>query len=146
MHCGRYVPKAASRREFLSQAALGFGGVALTALAAAPSSAVASVRRAESASPLEPVAPHFPARARSVILLYMDGGVSQVDTFDPKPLLEKEHGQKIKLPVQPTQFDNIGAVLKSPWKFQQYGESGLPISDLFQTSGLTPTSSPSSAV
>lgn len=130
MHCGRYLPRAASRREFLSQAALGFGGVALTALAAAPSSA-ASVRRAESASPLEPVAPHFPARAKSVILLYMDGGVSQVDSFDPKPLLEKEHGQKIKLPVQPTQFDNIGAVLKSPWKFQRYGESGLPISDLF---------------
>lgn len=131
MHCGRYLPSPSSRREFLSQAALGFGGVALTALASATPSFGDSVRRLPDVSPLEPVSPHFRARAKSVILLYMDGGVSQVDSFDPKPLLEKEHGQKIKLPVQPTQFDNIGTVLKSPWAFRQYGESGLPISDLF---------------
>jgi hypothetical protein len=129
VHCGRYQPRPISRRDLLSQAALGFGGVALASLWG--DEAYGRVVRSDDASPLTPVASHFPARAKSVIFLYMDGGVSQVDSFDPKPLLEKEHGQKIKLPVQPTQFDSVGAVLKSPWKFQRYGESGLPVSDLF---------------
>ena len=60
----------------------------------------------------------------------MDGGPSQVDTFDPKPRLG-EHGQPIKVPVQPTQFDNVGNVLGCPWEFRQYGQSGIPVSDLF---------------
>ena len=64
-------------------------------------------------------------KAKSVIFLYMDGGPSQVDTFDPKPLLEK-HGQPIKVQVEPTQFNNVGNVLNRPWKFQQHGESGHP--------------------
>ena len=74
---------------------------------------------------------HHPARARNVIFLYMDGGPSQVDTFDPKPRLDKEHGQPIKMKVEPTQFNNVGTILPSPWAFKQYGESGLPVSDLF---------------
>jgi hypothetical protein len=74
---------------------------------------------------------HHVARAKSVIFLFMDGGPSQVDTFDAKPRLEREHGQKIKMKVPPTQFDDVGNVLKSPWKFRQYGESGIPVSDLF---------------
>ncbi len=61
----------------------------------------------------------------------MDGGVSQVDTFDPKPRLDRENGQAIQAKVQPTQFDNVGKVLGSPWKFKQYGQSGIPVSDLF---------------
>ena len=64
---------------------------------------------------------HFPARAKHVIFLYMDGGPSQVDTFDPKPRLDREHGQPFKMKVQPTQFDNVGTTLKSPWKFRQAG-------------------------
>jgi hypothetical protein len=61
----------------------------------------------------------------------MDGGPAQMDTFDPKPRLAKEHGQPIKVKVEPTQFNNVGTVLQSPWKFKQYGKSGLPVSDLF---------------
>ena len=61
----------------------------------------------------------------------MDGGPSQVDTFDPKPRLDREHGQPIKVKTHPTQFNNVGNVLKCPWKFRQYGESGIPVSDLF---------------
>ena len=61
----------------------------------------------------------------------MDGGPSQVDTFDPKPRLDKEHGQPIKMKVPPTQFNNVGTVLKSPWAFKQRGQSGLWVSDLF---------------
>lgn len=78
-----------------------------------------------------PRAPHFPPRARNVIFLYMDGGPSQMDTFDPKPRLDAEHGQPFKMKMEPTQFDNNGTTLASPWKFQRSGASGLPISDLF---------------
>lgn len=76
---------------------------------------------------------HFPAKAKSVIFLYMDGGPSQVDTFDPKPMLDKYHGQDPSkmFKVEPTQFNNNGTVLASPWKFKQYGQSGIPVSDLF---------------
>ncbi|NOZ41007.1 MAG: DUF1501 domain-containing protein [Planctomycetes bacterium] len=77
--------------------------------------------------------PHHQVRAKHVIFLYMDGGPSQIDTFDPKPLLEKFDGQDPgKLfKVEPTQFNNNGNVLASPWKFKQYGEAGIPVSELF---------------
>ncbi|WP_040763246.1 DUF1501 domain-containing protein [Novipirellula maiorica] len=77
--------------------------------------------------------PHHQVRAKNVIFLYMDGGPSQIDTFDPKPLLDKYDGQDPgKLfNVEPTQFNNNGNVLASPWKFKQYGQSGIPVSDLF---------------
>jgi hypothetical protein len=77
---------------------------------------------------------HHPAKAKAIIFLYMDGGPSQVDTFDYKPLLQKYHGEnpyKVLPKVEPTQFANIGRVMMSPWKFRQYGKSGLWISDLF---------------
>ena len=77
---------------------------------------------------------HHPATAKAVIFLYMDGGPSQVDTFDPKPLLDKFHGQDPRQAIgklEPTQFANVGKVLKSPWKFRQHGESGIPVSELF---------------
>ena len=76
-------------------------------------------------------ATHHPARAERVIFLYMDGAPSQVDTFDPKPRLDKEHGQPIGMDIPKTQFDNVGTVLRSPWKFAQHGESGLWVSELF---------------
>ncbi|MGE3315404.1 MAG: DUF1501 domain-containing protein, partial [Planctomycetaceae bacterium] len=111
----------------LRQVAAGFGSVALAALLSEESLSAESART----DGLAPQKTHFKPRARSVIFLYMDGGPSQVDTFDPKPQLAKEHGQKFKMKVQPTQFDNVGLVLKSPWEFRQRGESGLPVSDLF---------------
>jgi hypothetical protein len=80
---------------------------------------------------LRPRPTHFEPRATSVIFLYMDGGVSQVDSFDPKPALEKWNGQPFPSTIEPTQFNNIGNTLASPWKFQQYGQCGLPVSDLF---------------
>jgi len=82
-------------------------------------------------NPLTPKPTHFPARAERVIFLYMDGAPSQVDTFDPKPRLAKENGQPIGMKVPKTQFDDVGGVLASPWKFNQYGECGHWISDLF---------------
>jgi len=75
--------------------------------------------------------PHLPARAKRVIFLFMHGGVSHVDTFDPKPELQERHGQPLPFNT-PLQFSNkIGNLLRSPWKFRRYGESGLPVSDLF---------------
>ncbi len=89
----------------------------------------ASAASEESGS-LLPRVPMFPARARNIIFLYIDGGPSHVDLFDPKPRLDAEHGQPIKMKVQPTQFNSVGNVLKSPWKFRNYGESGLPFSEI----------------
>lgn len=127
MHCQRYRTPPVSRREMLRATSCGFGATALTAL---------SQEYAEAApqSPLAPKASHFAAKAKSVIFLYMDGGPSHVDTFDYKPLLEKLDGQdprKAMGKLEPTQFNNIGKVMKSPWKFKQYGESGRWVSDLF---------------
>src|SRR5207245_9080431 len=88
----------------------------------------------ETLQELNPLAPHpspFIARARNIIFLYMDGGPSQVDTFDPKPLLNKEHGQPFKMKMEPTQFNNNGTTFGCPWGFKQYGQSGIPVSDLF---------------
>ncbi|MEX2026040.1 MAG: DUF1501 domain-containing protein, partial [Pirellulaceae bacterium] len=75
--------------------------------------------------------PHFPAKAKNVIFLYMDGGPSQVDTFDPKPRLNAEHGKPFAMKIEPTQFNNNGSTFGCPWKFQQHGDSGIPVSDLF---------------
>lgn len=114
----------------LARSANGFGGLALAALLADRSLGEGSNSPAV-AAPLDPRSPHLARRAKNVIFLFMDGGPSQVDTFDPKPRLDREHGQKIKMQVPPTQFDNVGNVLKSPWKFRQYGQSGIPVSELF---------------
>jgi len=125
-HCHRFLPAAASRREFLSQVACGFGGVAMAALAHDPAYAAPSFDPGS----LTPRPTMHPATAKNVIFLYMDGGPSHMDLFDPKPRLDKEHGEPIKVQVQPTQFNNVGTVLKSPWPFANYGESGLPLSTI----------------
>ena len=109
----------------LRQSACGFGGVALAAMLSKDCLGAARDSFATS------YPAHFRPRARSVIFLYMDGGPSQIDTFDPKPLLDRENGQPFKMKIEPTQFNNIGKTLASPWKFRQYGESGTPVSDLF---------------
>ena len=77
--------------------------------------------------PLAPRAPHYRPRARNVIFLYMDGGPSQVDTFDPKPRLDRDHGKPIAMAIPKTQFDDVGPVIRSPWTFTRHGESGIPV-------------------
>jgi hypothetical protein len=125
MHCRRFLDAPISRRQMLAQSAGGFGAVALAALLAAEE------RSSAAPAPFAARPPHFPARARNVIFLFMEGGVSHVDTFDPKPLLDKENGQPFKMKAEPTQFNNNGNTLASPWKFRHYGQSGIPVSDLF---------------
>lgn len=108
-----------TRREMLMSCANGFGALALTSL-------LADETRAET-----PRKPHFAPKAKSVIFLYMDGGPSQLDTFDPKPALEKYAGKPLPIETPRTQFNNNGTVLSSPWAFKKYGQSGIEVSDLF---------------
>jgi hypothetical protein len=74
---------------------------------------------------------HHTPKAKRIIFLYMDGGPSQMDSFDPKPELTKLDGKPFPVTKEPTQFDNNGLTLGSPWTFKQYGQSGLWVSDLF---------------
>ncbi len=117
-------PLRLSRREALSRTANGFGALAFFSL-------LQDQARGIPVSPLAAKPPQFPAKVRNIIFLYMDGGPSQVDTFDPKPRLQAESGQPFKMKMEPTQFNNNGNTLGSPWKFNQHGNSGLPISELF---------------
>ncbi|QDU80341.1 hypothetical protein Pla110_20680 [Polystyrenella longa] len=109
-----------SRRQLLQTASSGFGMLALSSLMSDQSYA----------GTLAPE-PHFPAKAKNVILCYMSGGASHIDTFDPKPLLKEMHGKPMPVKVERTQFNNNGNIFGSPFDFKQYGESGLPVSSLF---------------
>ncbi len=120
-----------TRREALILARNGFGSLALMSLLGN-----FGTRSGHSSSPAQQLVgklPDYPPRANSIIFLYMDGGVSQVDSFDYKPRLEKENGENPydKFEVEATQFNNIGTILKSPWDFKQYGECGMWVSELF---------------
>src|SRR3954470_23885688 len=114
MHCKSFL-RPTSRREMLAQCASGFGLVALTTLLADDAKAIDERREArgptssaQHPTPNASRSPHFPPQAKSVIFLFMDGGPSQVDSFDPKPRLDREHGQPIRMKVPATQFNNVG--------------------------------------
>jgi len=127
--CGRDAC-IGSRREFLQKAGLGFGWLAAADLLSRDLAA------APAESPLAPREPHFPGKAKSVIFLFMHGGPSHLDTFDPKPALAELDGK----PVPPSfggvdfQFTKVeeAPMLASPRTFRRRGESGLEISDLFE--------------
>jgi hypothetical protein len=115
-------PPFPSRRLLLSRAACGFGLLGLRAMCAA----------AESAHPMAPKQPHFTARAKRVIFLFMHGGPSHLDTFDPKPRLDRDNGKPLPY-NRPLTFaeGQIGNLLKSPWRFRRHGQSGIEVSELF---------------
>ena len=116
-----------SRRRLLREASVGFGSAALAALLHDQ----AMAERKPGTGREEAPRPHFLQKAKSVIFLFMDGGVSQVDSFDPKPRLQRENGQKPKFKIDATVFNSLGNILPSPWKFKRHGDSGVPISELF---------------
>jgi hypothetical protein len=128
-HCRNFVAPPLSRREMLSQCANGFGAVALAAMMADGERVANAAADSEGISVTQGT--HFEPKVRNVIFLYMDGGVSQVDTFDPKPELDRQNGKPFPSKIEKTQFNNIGNSLASPWKFKNYGDSGTPVSDLF---------------
>ena len=115
----RYQP--ISRRDALTNLCAGFGSIALAGLLAREATAGGGVLPS----------PHFRPRAKRVIYLFMHGGPSQVDTFDYKPLLARDHGKPLPFAKPRVQFAETGNLLASPWKFRQYGESGAWVSDLF---------------
>jgi hypothetical protein len=135
MHCRRFIGNGITRRDMLLRCGNGFGALAAAAMlgqtVADAADQTGTLAEPSGSNPVAPKLSHFAAKARSVIFLFMDGGPSQVDTFDPKPRLDREHGQPIKVKTHPTQFNNVGNVLGCPWKFRRYGESGIPVSDLF---------------
>ena len=124
----RHHWNVASRREFFTRAGSGLAGLALADLLAA-----------SPADPLAAKAPHHPARAKSVIFLFMEGGPSQVDTFDPKPLLTKLHGQplppSIRKPSQTSRGTADNTLMASPRTWKQYGQSGAWVSDWYKHVG-----------
>lgn len=112
-----------SRRHVLQHAGTGLGMVALPALLHAADSSTTA--------PLAPKAGHFPARAKHIIHIYLNGGPSQVDTWDPKPELTKWGGKKLPIGNLTTERET-GVALASPFKFEQYGDSGLWCSEVFR--------------
>lgn len=116
-----------SRRVLMQRSACGFAALALRGLLADTTD--------DAAGPLAPRQPHFPATARRVIFLFMHGGISHVDSFDPKPALVEKNGQPLPFAKPEFEFAPTGNLLASPWKFRNYGESGIPVSDLFPRIG-----------
>lgn len=114
-----------SRRRLLQASAVGFGHVALSAMLHSDAAAATDVRR-----PI-PDGHHFAPRAKRVIFLFMKGGPSHIDTFDYKPLLQASDGKDSPIEKPRVQFAATGKLLASPWKFDQYGENGIPVSTLF---------------
>ncbi len=115
-----------TRRDLLRRSGAGFGGLALAGLLGLEATASGAPR-----DPLAPRAPHFPARAKRVIFLFMHGGPSQVDTFDHKPLLERDDGKPLPFPKPRVVSSETGNLLRSPFKFRRHGQSGAWVSDLF---------------
>ena len=119
-----------SRREALLRSGTGFGSLALADLMANESKA-----EVEKMDPLAPKQAHYPSKAKHVVHLFMNGGPSQVDTFDPKPMLDKYHGK----PLPDTNLRTerkTGAAMRSPFKFKKHGQSGIEVSELFENTAM----------
>ena len=116
-----------SRRRMLARCSNGFGSMAMAGLLSQASAADGDRLPANAALPQT----HHEAKAKHVIFCFMSGGVSHVDSFDPKPRLNAEHGKPMPVKVERTQFNNNGNIMGSPFKFSPSGESGLPVSSMF---------------
>ena len=128
--CNRFTP-VLTRREMLQQSATGFGWLALADLLCRNASRADGSSKGLSSDPLAVKPPQFQPRAKRVIFLFMHGGPSQVDTFDYKPLLVRDHGKPLPFPKPRVFSGTTGNLLKSPWRFKQHGESGAWMSELF---------------
>ncbi len=119
--CGRVDGPKLNRRSFLKQVGAGFGSLALFDMLQ-NDGLLASTRGAKRSIP------HFAPTAKSVIWLFMEGGPSAMDTFDPKPDLQRFHGMEPKIPID-VLFGNPGPLMRSPFEFAQHGESGTWVAD-----------------
>ncbi len=119
-----------SRREALLRSGTGFGSLALADMMANESKAEVG-----KLDPLAPKQAHYPSKAKHVVHLFMNGGPSQVDTFDPKPMLDKYHGKPLPETNLRTER-KTGAAMRSPFKFKKYGQSGIEVSELFENTAM----------
>lgn len=119
-----------TRRDLLCRGGMGMGAVALMGVMG---EALGDAPRPTNSltSPLAPKQPHFAAKAKRVIHLFLNGGPSHVDTFDPKPALDKYHGQELPKSMHLVTERRTGTVMRSPFKFQRYGKSGIEVSEIF---------------
>lgn len=124
------LPAFVSRREMLKQSGFGLGMLGLAGVLADSRELLASSAVGKPASPLAVKMSHFPGRVKRVVHFFLNGGPSQVDTFDPKPMLAKYAGKP--LPQSYATERKTGGALPSPFKFRKYGQSGIEISELFE--------------
>jgi hypothetical protein len=127
-HEGNHLMGLFSRREMLKRSGVGLGMLGLAGVLSDAESFAGTTSKI-SANPLTAKLPHFPGRAKRVIHFFLNGGPSQVDTFDPKPMLEKHAGKP--LPQTYLTERKTGGAMPSPFKFQKYGQSGIEVSELF---------------
>ena len=126
-HAPRIEDYILSRRQFLNRCGMGFGGLSLAALLGQEFFATSTAMAATNLSPLAPKQPPFPAKAKRVVHIFAQGAPSQVDTWDPKPLLTKQDGQALP---------GLGGVaMASPFKFEKKGRSGIEVSEVFPRLG-----------
>jgi hypothetical protein len=118
---------ALSRRQALRRMGNGFAALCLAGMLSEEASADTT---ADAVNPLAPKKPHFPGKVKRVIFIFANGGPSHVDTFDPKPLLTKHHGQPLPYSNLPTER-KTGACFRSPFEFKKYGKSGIEVSEIF---------------
>ncbi len=124
-----------SRRDLLGRVGAGLGLLGLAGVLADDGALGAEAPPSTAnLSPLAPKQPHFPGTAKHVVHFFLKGGPSQVDTFDPKPMLDRLHGQPAGDLGLPTER-KTGAVMRSPFKFKHRGESGIEVSELFEKTG-----------
>jgi hypothetical protein len=119
-----------NRRQALARFANGFGMLGLASLLTEEARADGSAKGLDRADPMVPRPPMFPARAKRVIFLFMSGGPSHVDLFDPKPRLEKDNGKPLPFAMPHLERTRTGNLLQTPFKFKKYGNAGLDISEL----------------
>ncbi len=129
-HQSRLEDSFLTRRELLCRSGMGFGALALGNLLAEAD----RVGAAEAANPLLPKPPQFAPKAKRVVHLFMNGGPSQVDTFDPKPELTRLHGKSLPTGNLPTER-KTGTAFRSPYTFQKHGQSGIEVSEIFSHVG-----------
>ncbi len=123
------IPQYISRREMLARCGIGMGMIGLATVLQDAGLLVPEAKGA--VNPLAPKKPHFPAKAKHVIHIFANGGPSHVDTFDPKPMLQKYAGKPLPNGNLKTER-RTGAAFPSPFKFHKYGQSGLEVSEIFQ--------------
>ena len=120
-----------TRRQLLARMGNGFAGLGLAGLLAGEAQSASAVpKTAHAVNPLTVKQPPLPAKAKRVIFLFMNGGPSHVDTFDPKPMLTKYHGQALPYSNLPTER-KTGTAFRAPFEFKKCGQSGIEVSDIF---------------